>query len=151
MKISPPLSRQRSSQVSTKLETVSSKDTETLVCSDTTSEKPLEKPPKLKPPWRAQKRRLAGAVEFAVVVEFAVAVAFAMAVELSAAPRVVLDAMEGSTMVELAVPVTSPVSVELSIPVVSGAGKPVAEITGVVVVPDAEGTMHAGGASVRLE
>jgi len=94
VKMSPPLSRQRDSQVETKLVDSSSKENEStsekskskllLLSNSLLSPKPLENPP-----WRAQKRReAAGAAGTAAAVELSATVELsagaATAVELSA-------------------------------------------------------------------
>lgn len=126
VKISPPLTRQRSSQVWTKVETVSSKETET----ETTwllEKDESEAKPKLDP-WRDQNRRVA--VELEVVVELSVVVGSAI---------VVFPARDGS--------------VTLAVVVGSTGGKPVDDKSGAVdVLEGGEGASaaHAAGASVRL-
>jgi hypothetical protein len=156
VKMSPPLERHRVSQVETKVETSSSKETETESCSEKVSTSLASKPPNSLWPWlRAQKR-----------VERRVAVVLAAAVELSTAvgsatvvlpasvgsAAVVLPASVGSVTVALAGGATEgSVTVELSDAVGSATGISVEDGPGAETDPEGATAAQAAGAVVRLE
>jgi len=153
VKMSPPLSRQRDSQVETKLVDSSSKENESisekskskllLLSNSLLSSKPLENP------WRAQKRREAAgaavAVELSATVELSAGAA--TAVELSATAG-------GATLGSVVLPASGTVAAGSGISVALGSGMSVAAGSGAAAEPDATvgggAATQAAGAVVRL-